>query len=99
MPRLMTYIEAMPYKSASVLACVLHCISSAWAGPGSTTSSDTALPGVTDDYRIVKPPEAEPDDTVGQGKTGQFKIGNVDVRISGDVTIDIGAGSTRSPHH
>jgi hypothetical protein len=88
----------MFYKSALFLTGALVCLSSA-ASAGSNTSSHTNLPGVTGDYRIVKPPEAEPDDTAGQDKTGQFKIGNVDVHISGDVTIDVGVGSTRSPRH
>ncbi|MBN9251072.1 MAG: hypothetical protein J0I86_10910, partial [Mesorhizobium sp.] len=81
----------MFYKSALSLTCALFCLSST-ALAGSNTNSQTNLPGVTGDYRIVKPPQAEPDDTAGQDKTGQFKIGNVDVRISGDVTIDVGVG-------
>lgn len=94
----MAYIKVMFYKSALSLTCALFCLSST-ALAGSNTNSQTNLPGVTGDYRIVKPPQAEPDDTAGQDKTGQFKIGNVDVRISGDVTIDVGVGSTRSPRH
>lgn len=86
-------------KSASVLTVALICVSStAWADSGSNSSSRTTLPGVMGGYSIVKPLEAEPDDTVPQGKPGQFKIGNVDVRISGDVTIDVGVGSTRPPN-
>lgn len=88
----------MFYESALFLTGALFCLSST-ASAGSNTSSHTNLPGVTGDYRIVKPPDAEPDDTAVQDKTGQFKIGNVDVRISGDVTIDVGVGSIRPPNH
>ncbi|TIS58932.1 MAG: hypothetical protein E5W83_09985 [Mesorhizobium sp.] len=58
-----------------------------------------ALPGVTSDYRIAKPaPEPAPDDVVPGNGAGQFKIGDTDVRISGSITIDIGAGSIKSSH-
>ncbi|CAN7717352.1 hypothetical protein LJN214_005975 [Mesorhizobium sp. LjNodule214] len=55
-----------------------------------------ALPGVTSDYRIAKPaPQPEPDDALPAGGSGQFKIGDTDVRISGSITVDIGAGAIK----
>lgn len=63
-------------------------------------STTQKLPGVTGDYRIAKPaPQPEPDDALPAGQNGQFKIGNTDVRISGTITIDVGAGSLRPPAH
>jgi hypothetical protein len=54
------------------------------------------LPGVDTDYRIVKP-APEPDDKGVPAGTGQFKIGDVDVRISGSITVDVGAGDISAP--
>ena len=49
---------------------------------------------MTSDYRIAKPaPQPEPDDAFPAGGNGQFKIGDTDVRISGSITVDVGAGS------
>ncbi|WP_195179900.1 hypothetical protein [Mesorhizobium sp. INR15] len=60
-------------------------------------ASNNALPGVTGDYRIAKPaPVPEPDDAApGTGGT-QFKVGDTDVRISGSITIDVGAGGAKA---
>ncbi|WP_258609871.1 hypothetical protein [Mesorhizobium sp. AR10] len=59
-----------------------------------------ALPGVTSDYRIAQPaPQPEPDDALPAGENGSFKIGDTDVRISGSITIDVGAGAIKPPHH
>lgn len=57
-----------------------------------------ALPGVDGGYRIVQPatPQPEPDDTSG-GMNRQFRIGEMDVRISGSVIVDVGAGAVSSP--
>lgn len=64
------------------------------------SSSTQKLPGVTGDYRIAKPaPQPEPDDALPAGQNGQFKIGDTDVRISGTITIDVGAGNMRPPAH
>ncbi|MBZ9774843.1 hypothetical protein [Mesorhizobium sp. CO1-1-8] len=57
-----------------------------------------ALPGVTGDYRIAKP-APEPDDALPAGENGTFKIGDTDVRISGSITVDVGAGSIGPPRH
>lgn len=64
------------------------------------SSSTQKLPGVTGDYRIAKPaPQPEPDDASPAGQNGQFKIGNTEVRISGTITVDVGAGNLRPPAH
>ena len=55
-----------------------------------------ALPGVNEDYTIVQP-KPEPDDALPAGQNGALRIGNTDVRISGSIIVDIGAGSIRPP--
>ncbi|MEP6566691.1 MAG: hypothetical protein ABJB10_16290 [Mesorhizobium sp.] len=72
--------------------------STALAGDSTTSSQKGALPGVTSDYRIAKP-APEPDDALPAGENGTFKIGDTDVRISGSITIDVGAGATGLPRH
>ncbi|MET3581719.1 hypothetical protein ABID19_004772 [Mesorhizobium robiniae] len=61
----------------------------------SSPQKDT-LPGVADDYRIAKP-APEPDDAVPGNGNGEFKIGDTDVRISGSITFDVGAGAVNAP--
>ncbi len=74
--------------------------SAALAGDSTTSSPKGALPGVTSDYRIAKPaPQPEPDDALPASGNGTFKIGDTDVRISGSITIDVGAGATGLPRH
>ncbi|ANT51713.1 hypothetical protein [Mesorhizobium amorphae] len=76
------------FAGASMLA------GSAFADDSSTQKG--ALPGVTGDYRIAKPaPEPEPDDALPASGNGQFKIGETDVRISGSITVDVGAGAIK----
>ncbi|KRB14294.1 hypothetical protein ASD99_13585 [Mesorhizobium sp. Root695] len=66
----------------------------------SSPAQKDALPGVTGDYRIAKPaPQPEPDDAFPGSGNGQFKIGNTEVRISGSITVDVGAGSIGLPRH
>lgn len=67
----------------------------AFAGDNSTPPHEGTLPGVTNDYRIAKP-AADPDDAVPSGN-GQFRIGDTDVRISGSIIFDVGAGSMKAP--
>ncbi|MET2826609.1 hypothetical protein [Mesorhizobium shangrilense] len=70
------------------------------ASAGDTSSDKGALPGVTSDYRIAKPaPQPEPDDAAPSNGIKQFKIGDTDVRISGSITIDAGAGAIGSSRH
>ncbi|MER9327483.1 hypothetical protein NKJ26_00400 [Mesorhizobium sp. M0152] len=55
-----------------------------------------ALPGVSSEYRIARPaPQPESDDAFPSNGDGQFKIGDTDVRISGSITVDVGAGSIK----
>lgn len=76
------------FAGASMLA------GAAFADDSSTQKG--ALPGVTGDYRIAKPaPEPEPDDALPASGNGQFKIGDTDVRISGSITVDVGAGAVK----
>lgn len=79
------------------LAIVGLASSSALADDASS-SAQSALPGVTGDYRIAKPaPVPEPDDALPSSGNGQFKIGNTDVRISGSITVDVGVGGIKPP--
>ncbi|SJM27882.1 hypothetical protein [Mesorhizobium delmotii] len=68
----------------------------AFAEDSSPPSQNGTLPGVTNDYRIAKP-ASEPDDAVPSNGNGQFKIGDTDVRISGSITFDVGAGAIKAP--
>jgi hypothetical protein len=100
------YIPAMIENRAPLLPYAL-CMaifamnSTAFAQNASHPSQTTtqppknALPGVVGGYRIVKP-AAEPDELPG-AQGGQFKIGNTDVRIGGDITVDVGAGNISPP--
>jgi len=63
----------------------------------SRPGSKDALPGVNGDYKIVKPAVPEPDGQLDNTSAGRFKIGNMDVRIGGSLTVDIGGGSIASP--
>ncbi|PAQ09310.1 hypothetical protein [Mesorhizobium temperatum] len=67
----------------------------AFAEDSSPPLQNGTLPGVTNDYRVAKP-VPEPDDTVPSNGNGQFKIGDTDVRISGSITIDVGAGAIKA---
>ncbi|RWP79601.1 hypothetical protein [Mesorhizobium sp.] len=68
----------------------------AFAEDNSTPSHKGTLPGVADDYRIAKP-APEPDDAMPSNGNGHFKIGDADVRISGSITFDVGAGAIKAP--
>lgn len=67
----------------------------AFAEDNSTPPHQGTLPVVTSDYRIAKP-APEPDDAAPRGN-GQFKIGDADVRISGSINFDVGAGAIKAP--
>lgn len=70
----------------------------ALAGGSLTQAQKGALPGVTSDYSIAKPaPVPEPDEALPSGGNSQFKIGDMDVRISGSITVDVGVGATGLP--
>lgn len=83
---------------ATVLAITGFVSSTAFAENASPSAQKSALPGVSGDYRIAKPaPQPEPDDAFPGNGNGQFKIGDTDVRISGSITVDIGAGAIKPP--
>ncbi|RWF25524.1 MAG: hypothetical protein EOS64_04110, partial [Mesorhizobium sp.] len=78
-----------PLIAAAALAGAMMAGTAAFADESTTQK----LPGVSGDYRIAKPvAEPEPDDALPAGSGGTFKIGDTDVRISGSITIDMGAG-------
>ncbi|MER8443068.1 hypothetical protein NKH52_07685 [Mesorhizobium sp. M1066] len=81
-----------------VLAFAGFVSGAAFADENSPSAQKGALPGVTGDYRIAKP-APEPDDAFLGSGNGQFKIGDTDVRISGSITVDVGAGSIGLPRH
>nr|WP_256750350.1 hypothetical protein [Mesorhizobium sp. Mes31] len=82
-----------------VAAAAMTC-GTAFAEDSSASPRQGALPGVTSDYHIAKPaPEPEPDNALPSNGNGQFKIGDTDVRISGSITIDMGAGAIGLPRH
>jgi hypothetical protein len=89
------------HRVIAVVGLTITCLSSGTAfGDSSAQPQKGALPGVTGDYRIAKPaPEPEPDDAFPGNGNGQFKIGDTDVRISGSITVDVGAGSIGLPRH
>ncbi|TIN21225.1 MAG: hypothetical protein E5Y31_21825 [Mesorhizobium sp.] len=86
---------------AAVVLAVAGLVSgTVFADDRSPSAQKGALPGVTGDYRIAKPaPKPEPDDAFPSNGNGQFKIGDTDVRISGSITVDVGAGSIGPPRH
>lgn len=70
---------------------------SALAGSKSANSGQSAppqgnLPGVDGTYSIVTPLPPEPDNEPRSGSFGQFKVGNFDVRVSGQLIFDVGVG-------
>jgi hypothetical protein len=81
-----------------ICATISATTAAAWAEGSSAPQGKGALPGVDGNYRIVKPATPEPDDQSSDVSGGQFKIGNMDVRIGGSVTVDIGAGSLPHSH-
>ncbi|ARP65823.1 hypothetical protein A9K65_022615 [Mesorhizobium sp. WSM1497] len=87
-----------PIIAVVVLAFASLVSGAALAEDSSPSTQKSALPGVTGDYRIAKP-APEPDDALPAGENGTFKIGDTDVRISGSITVDVGAGSIGPPRH
>ncbi len=56
---------------------------------------DYSLPGVKAAKPIVSPAQPEPDNaTTNTNPDGSFNIGNTRVKISGDITVDIGTGNS-----
>ena len=67
----------------------------ALAGQDSKPASSDRLPGVEGEYSIVKP-APEPLEEPATADDGYFKMGDWDIRISGDVMYQIGASSSDS---
>lgn len=69
----------------------LAIISTASANDGSP-----GLPGVQPQKPIVaSPPPAPEPDQKSSGNWKNFRIGNTDVSISGDITVDVGTQNSR----
>ncbi|RVD62939.1 MULTISPECIES: hypothetical protein [Mesorhizobium] len=86
--------------AVAALAIAVFISGAAFAEDSSPSTQKGALPGVTGGYRIATPaPKPEPDDAFPSNGNGQFKIGDTDVRISGSITVDVGAGSIGPPRH
>ncbi|EFM62741.1 Hypothetical protein BROD_1181 [Brucella sp. NF 2653] len=60
----------------------------------------TELPGVKPQKPIVTaPPPAPEPDQASRESWKNFRVGNTDVSISGDVIIDVGAGQNHRSGH
>ncbi len=81
--------------SLAVAAGFVALTGVALAKDAASTAAQHTLPGVDGDYHIVRPmPEPENADPLAGS---QFKVGDMDVRIGGSITVDIGAGDLRRP--
>ena len=85
-------------RARTCLGWAILAASLAAAGPALAAEKKPApknLPGVEGDYQIVKPfvPEPEPD------QAPAAKIGGWDVKVSGQLTIDIGTGGLPLPRN
>ncbi len=78
-----------------VFACVSVSAAGAAASEPSSHPNNTALPGVDGDHRIVKPVTPRQDEPNNQSP-GQFRIGDMEVRIGGKITVEVKAGSISS---
>ncbi len=97
------YVSAMitarlsPSSCLAALAVALFSTTTGFAGEAGKQAAKP-LPGVNGGYSIVKPaaPQPEPDD-YDPASGRRFKVGDMDVRISGSVIVDIGAGNLPAP--
>lgn len=62
----------------------------------SPAHADEALPGVKGGHTIVQPEPNDPE-PLQTNEDGSIQIGNTRVKISGSVTVDIGAGNLPPP--
>ncbi|NKC02839.1 hypothetical protein HED55_04100 [Ochrobactrum haematophilum] len=70
-------------------------------GSGRFRSGKTApgLPGVEAQKPLVSaPPPAPEPDQAPKGNWKNFRVGNTDVSVSGDIIIDVGTGQGGSRH-
>jgi hypothetical protein len=92
------YIAFMPCRFTFALASALALATfPALAGTAADNSQRNSLPGVKGGYSIVTPVEADP--APATKPSGKFKVGDIDVHVSGSVIIDVGIGSVRAPRH
>lgn len=59
-------------------------------GTGIASAEDKSLPGVSKPEPIVTAPPPEPDEHASDPRS--FRVGNTDVRISGEVVVDVTIG-------
>ena len=79
-------------------ATVTAVLAAGAAFAGDAPKATRPLPGVEGDYRIVKPDMPATDPESGTDADGrQFRTGEMDVRISGSIIVDIGVDSVRPP--
>jgi hypothetical protein len=67
----------------------------AFIATASAQDAGQALPGVKHPEPIVKQLPPEPDSEAAD--RGTLRVGDFDVRISGSVTVDVGAGAVKPP--
>ncbi|CAM5645273.1 hypothetical protein MAUB1S_11141 [Mycolicibacterium aubagnense] len=93
----MTIARLSPSSCLAALAVALFSTATGFAGEAGKQAAKP-LPGVNGGYSIVKPatPQPEPDD-YDPASGRQFKVGDTDVRISGSVIVDVGAGNLPAP--
>lgn len=85
----------MPFSRTAFFGVFVAALVPQAASAGNTAQQSNALPGVDGDYRIVRPaPELE---ETAPGT--HFNIGDMEVRVSGSITVDIGVGALRPPRH
>jgi hypothetical protein len=86
-------LRANAWLVPAIIAAMFAMAASALASDSKPPAE--TLPGVEGNYRIVKPyaPEPEPDDA------RPAKAGGWDIKVSGAITVDIGAGRLPLPHH
>jgi hypothetical protein len=69
------------------------------AGAFAQDKSAPGLPGVEAQKPLVSaPPPAPEPDQAPKGNWKNFRVGNTDVSVSGDITIDVGTGQGGSRH-
>lgn len=93
----MTIARFSPSSYLAALAVALFSTTTGFAAEAGEQAAKP-LPGVNGGYSIVKPaaPQPEPDD-YDPASGRQFKVGDMDVRISGSVIVDVGAGDLPAP--
>ncbi len=97
----MLYMKPMIRKASIFRLCVATVFAlasgAAFAKDAPKAAASGSLPGVKGGHIIVKP-LPEPDDEANPA-SGQFRIGDTEVRIGGSVTVDIGVGSVGPTRH